>query len=141
VVTYKATGTTDISLAAPLVGGGAWVDMSQMSLTLTPVNTNLNLEFSTRCTYSNTNYDEHRVKFRIVQDGNPVKEFYAYGNYTFNGTGPTSITYPLTASAGVSTTVKIQWWAESASSPTVTFYNNPATLDYLYRTLTITDKP
>ncbi|MCX6199619.1 MAG: collagen-like protein, partial [Bacteroidetes bacterium] len=141
LITYKVTGTSDISIAAPLVVSGAWVDMSQMTVTLTPLNTNLNLEFSARCTYSNTNYDEHRVSYRIVQDGTTLKEFYAYGTFTFNATNPTTITYPLTGVVGTPTTIKIQWMAESVSSPTVTFFNNPGTLNYLYRTLTITDKP
>jgi hypothetical protein len=128
-------------VAAPLVGAATWTDMPDMTLTITPVNTNMNLQFSARCTYSNNNYDEHRMRYRIVQDGTPLKEFYAYGSFTFNGTNPTAITYPITGVVGTPTTVKIQWSPESASSPTVTFYNYPGTYAYQYRTLTITDKP
>ena len=81
------------------------------------------------------------MKYRLVQDGTTIKEFYAYGGFTWNATEPTAFTYALNTTAGVSTTIKIQWSAESVSSPTVTFYNNPATLDYTYRSLTVTDKP
>jgi hypothetical protein len=115
--------------------------MPGMTLTLTPVNANLNLEFSTRSTFSATNYDEHRIKYKIVKDGVDVREFYAYGSFTFNATEPTTITYPFTVAIGTPTTIKIQWWAESVSNPTVTFFNHAATLPYTYRVLTITDKP
>lgn len=69
----------------------------------------LNLEFSSRCTYANTpniNYDEHVVYYRIVQDGVTRAEFRAFGKFNFNATDPTTITYPLTATPGTSTTVK-----------------------------------
>jgi hypothetical protein len=118
--------------------------MPQMTVTIaSPVNSNLNLEFSSRCTYANTpniNYDEHVVFYRIVQDGVTRAEFRAFGKFNFNATDPTTITYPLTATPGTSTTVKIQWAVESASNPLVTFYNYPS-LVYSYRALTVTDKP
>jgi hypothetical protein len=139
--TYSVNGSTDVSIAAPLVGGAGWVDMPQMTLTLTPVNSKVYAQFSSRCTFSNTNYDEHRMRYRLVQDGTTIKEFHSYGSYTWNATEPTSFSYDLAVTAGVSTTIKIQWSPESVSSPTVTFYNYPATQDYTYRSLIITDKP
>jgi hypothetical protein len=123
------------------VGSGTWTDMPQMTITFTPINTKAVVQFSARCTYSNTNYDEHRMRYRLVKDGTTIKEFYSYGNFTFNATEPTTFIYPLTVTAGVSTTIKIQWSPESASSPTVTFYNYPASQDYTYRSLIITDTP
>ncbi len=137
-------GTTDVSIAAPIYGSGAWVDMPQMTLTLTPVNPKVYLEFSSRCTYGNagtTNFDEHRVRYRIVQDGTVIKEFHAYGQAAFNATHSSTMTYPLNATIGVATNVKIQWSAESISTPLVTFYNYAASQAYTFRSLIVTDKP
>ena len=99
------------------------------------------MEFSARCTYDNTNYDEHRIRYRIVQDGVTLKEFHSYGSFTFNATNPTTITYPIVGVVGTPTTIKIQWSGESVSNPTVSFYNYAATYGYLFRSLTVTDKP
>jgi hypothetical protein len=108
-----------------------------------PLNPNLYVEFTARCTYDNppgpTNYDEHRIRYRLVQDGITIKEFHAYGQYVFNATQTTTFTYPLTAAAG--TVIKIQWTAESVSTPAVTFYNHPSTQAYTFRSLIVTDKP
>ena len=139
---YSVVGTTDVSTAANLYPtAAAWVLMPQMTLTLTPVNTKVYVEFSARCTYSATNFDEHRMRYRIVQDGTVIKEFHSYGQTVFNATQTTTITYPLTAAPGVSTTVTIEWLAESVSSPTVSFFNYPATQAYTFRSLIVTDKP
>jgi hypothetical protein len=139
--TYSVVGTSDVSIAAPIVGSASWVDMPQMTITLTPVNNKVYVEFASRCTYSSNNYDEHRMRYRLVQDGTVIKEFYSYGSFTWNATEPTSFSYPLTVTAGVPTTIKIQWSPESASNPTVTFYNYPASQSYTYRSLIVTDKP
>lgn len=128
IVTYSASGNTDVSMASP-----SPVDMPQMSITLTPINSVVYVHF----TASGTGPANNNIEFHVVKDGvfqagtNPIT-----GTWNvYNG----SIVRAVSVTPGVSTTIKIQWL--SGDGLATTWYNYAASQSYSHRSLVIYDKP
>lgn len=131
-------GTTDTS-----INTSTFTDMANMSITFTPVHNIVYLSFGASGTMTGTPQATY-VDFRIV-------------NGATNTAGTTSMAtdyddiagslkswnahfsmYPVTVTAGVSTTIKIQWMRDG-NSPTTVTNNTSSQKDFCHRNLTIFD--
>jgi hypothetical protein len=115
----SVTGTTDVNILST-----TWTDLSQMTLTFTPVKTKVYVSF-TMSGYGNMAGQEIAYA-RIVKDGTAligtntiVSETDDWGDIITSWN--LAINYPITVTAGVLTTIKIQWRTYQGVT---TLYNN-----------------
>lgn len=133
----SVTGTTDIS-----INSTTWTDMQQMTITFTPTKTSVLLMFT--CSGTDNMAGQDVVYARIVKDGVTQigtksiisDHLWVPFNYYEVSAWNLAINYPMTVTPGLSTTIKIQWRNQYASSA---IFNNVASdADKTsHRTLTI----
>jgi hypothetical protein len=138
ITTYAAVGTTDIN--AP--NFPVFADMDQMSITFTPRNSRVHVEFTAGGTYATNDFNEHGVYFEVRRDGTLIKEFDTTAGEDWN-LWSISFSYPVTVTPGIATTIKIRWAREDAAgAPVVTSVHNfAATQPYSHRSLIVRDTP
>lgn len=134
---YCANGTTDITFAA----GGAAATMTDMSITFTPENPVVLVDFSAAGTMTaagagtRTNY-----WFNILVNGVQTKRIH-YSAVALQVNWTATAKVPITVTPGVATTIAIQWLnANTGTGVAVQMLNNAST-NTNFRTLLIQDGP
>lgn len=130
-------GTTDQSIAS-----ATFADLSQMTITFTPVHNTVFINFS--AAGDGTIEVGEFVEFRLVKDGTVMAGTNSmvtdYDDIWGGGSGWNAqfTMYPLAVTAGVSTTIKIQWMRNGVTVGTI--YNYVSTQkNYSHRNLVIID--
>ncbi len=131
------TGTTDISINTT-----TFTDMSQMTITFTPVHNIIYVNFTIAGYESVSSWAQQYVDFRILRNGTVVgganctagDADYSDLVTSFNG----ALNLAVSVTAGTSTTIKVQWRRDGIYKNTI--YCTPAsTPDYSHRSLIIID--
>lgn len=150
---YAVKGTTDLNLTpAVYPSGGTFTDMSQMTLTVTPKNNIIYVNFGAAGDLSVSPQlpGSNNIGFRLVNVGTgavlggttSVTTDYdfddVYGEMVATGWNAHFTMYPIAVTAGVPITLKIQWSAAAIYGAQVHNYvlSSPS---YAHRNLTIID--
>ncbi len=132
------SGTTDITL-----NSNVFTDMSQMTITFTPVHSLVYVYFTFSAYADPTVYPMEYVDFKILKDGTNVggsnclvEDYDDVDGIVTSFNGAMSLAVPVTA--GVATTIKVQWRRDGLYTSEI--YCNPASApDYAHRSLIIVD--
>lgn len=139
-----AEGTTDISTSSAVM-----TDMTNMSITFTPVHNYIYLTFTASGSVDVTLSTWSYIMFNILKDGTALSsggvvtlssftDISKTGTITSIGAWNCSTTRRIAVTSGTPTTIKIQWMTNGISFGTV--YNNVATSNsYSHRAMMITD--
>ena len=139
-------GTTDIS-----TGSTTYADMSQMSITMTPVHSIIIVHFS--CSGDVTGPSMVAAVCRLQKDGTTIygansqcEDFdyddwaYGPGGYRWSSAWNMSFVVPVPVTVGVSTTIKVQWRRGGTWTNGYVIQNQPSTQpDWSNRVLFIND--
>ena len=128
---YSAFGTTDVT-----TNSGAWVDIPQMSITFTPLNPLVFVQFTIAGTSSV--YGDI-LDFRIFNatTNTPIAGADCLSGQTWNIYNG-AISCPVSVTVGTPVTIKVQW---EQGGGLANWYNYAATQYYAHRSLIITDAP
>ena len=131
--TYSAIGTTDVTTNSTV-----FVDMPQMTVTFTALNSKAYINFSAGGLFTATNFEE-LATFQIVVNGVPVRTVYSPTANEYN-IWQTDFSYPVNVNVGASNTILIRW-AIVNSGAAYTLNNAPNSQPYMYRSLIVSDRP
>ena len=130
-------GTTDISLTST-----SFVDISQMTITFTPIHSTIYVFFTFAAYCDPSYYPMEYVDLRILRNGvvvggsNALAQDSDYPDLVTSFNGAMSLAVPVTP--GTSTTIKVQWRIEGIYLSPVYCYPASAP-DYAHRSLIIID--
>jgi hypothetical protein len=130
-------GTTDISLTST-----SFVDISQMTITFTPIHSTIYVFFTFAAYCDPSYYPMEYVDLRILRNGvvvggsNALAQDSDYPDLVTSFNGAMSLAVPVTP--GTSTTIKVQWRIEGIYPSPVYCYPASAP-DYAHRSLIIID--
>ena len=139
-------GTTDIS-----INSTTFTDMTNMTITFTPIHNYVYLHFSASGDAANTYDTQAFVEFNILKDGTALTSggVVSIAHISFDAASGTNTEFSawncytvrrISVTAGTSTTIKIQW-AKAGLSPDA-IYNNVGTAGskvYSHRSMMIID--
>lgn len=142
----SALGSTDINMARTTTS--TFVNMPNMSVTITPTGNTATVHFSASGTYTGTRTAAQFVVFRVLVNGAAVNgrgAAFAVGAADFDdifGTESQNVwgaafSIPVPVNAGAGNTITIQWLFDSLYSNTI--YNNTATQMNAHRSLIVTE--
>jgi hypothetical protein len=136
---YTVVGTSNATVAAN-AAAGAFVDMPEMTITFTPLNSSVIMLFTAAGTYSTTAFANHAVWFEVMVNGVSIREW-----DTQCGTGwnlwDIGVSTPLNVNVGVANTIKIRWAAQRAGTVSTTINNLVVSGTYFNRSMQIIDAP
>jgi hypothetical protein len=133
VKTYRAVGTTDVTVAA-----STFAALPQMSVTFTPLNSTVYVDFSASGTYAPTGGTVDRsIWFELRLNGALIKEFDFQAGQSWNQWF-SAFSYPVNVTVGASTTIDIRWATDGSA---YTLYNNAGSQSYAHRSLIVHDQP
>jgi hypothetical protein len=131
--TYSAIGTTDVTTNSTV-----FVDMPQMTVTFTALNSKAYINFSAGGLFTATNFEE-LATFQVVVNGVPVRTIYSPTANEYN-IWQTDFSYPVNVNVGASNTILIRWAIVNSGS-VYTLNNAPNSQPYMYRSLIVSDRP
>lgn len=133
VKTYRAVGNTDVTIAA-----STFAALPQMSVTFTPINPVVYVDFSASGTYAPSGGTVDRsIWFELRLNGALIKEFDFQAGQSWNQWF-SAFSYPINVTVGASTTIDIRWATDGS---TYTLYNNAGSQSYAHRSLIVHDQP
>jgi hypothetical protein len=133
VRTYRAVGNTDVTVAA-----STFAALPQMSVTFTPINPVVYVDFSASGTYAPTGGTVDRsIWFELRLNGALIKEFDFQSGQSWNQWF-SAFSYPVNVTVGASTTIDIRWATDGSA---YTLYNNAGSQSYAHRSLIVHDQP
>ena len=136
---YTVVGASNATVAAN-AAAGAFVDMPEMTITFTPLNSSVIMLFTAAGTYSTTAFANHAVWFEVIVNGVSIREW-----DTQCGTGwnlwDIGVSTPLNVNVGVANTIKIRWAAQRAGTVSTTINNLVVSGTYFNRSMQIIDAP